>query len=175
MYPRLFDLTGGALLGWALLIVLPTWRVTRWVAASALFPVYLCLLYAVGAIGLLIDSGPGIMRDFGSAGGVIGLLRQPDIALVAWIHILALDQFAGLYVYRDNMRQRYVPLPVQSMVLALTLMLGPLGLLTYLVLRAVRRARSSGPGLRTAVDPFPDGVPEPPVRAQRPPSPGTPS
>jgi ABA4-like protein len=156
MYFRLFDLASPALVAWGLMIVLPSWRVTRWVAGSAVFPLYLCVLYATGALTLLAGSGLGIMRDFGSATGVISLMWQHDIALVAWIHILAFDQFVGLYVYRDNMRGRYLPLPLQSLVLGLTLMLGPLGLLTYLLLRAARRRRACA-GLLAAVDPFPEG------------------
>jgi hypothetical protein len=86
-------------------------------------------------------TGPGIMADFGSAEGVTRLLTNPDIALIAWIHILAFDQVVGMVIYRDNMAHRYVPLPVQSVILFATLMFGPLGFLTYYVLRAWSRSR----------------------------------
>jgi hypothetical protein len=141
MYLTLFNLAGLAIVGWLLLVLLPTWKVTRRLAESAVFPVFLSVLYAAGVIPLLMRTGPGIMADFGTAEGVLGLLRNPDVALVAWIHILAFDQVVGMVMYRDNMAHRYVPIPVQSVLLAATLMFGPLGFLAYYVLRAWSRGR----------------------------------
>ncbi|HEX7239188.1 MAG TPA: ABA4-like family protein [Longimicrobiaceae bacterium] len=141
MYVLLFDVAGWAMLGWLLLIVAPAWRVTRWVARTSVFPVFLSLVYLAGIVPLLMRMGPGMMRDFGSAEGVVGLLADPDLALVAWIHILAFDQAVALMIYRDNLEHRWVPLPVQSVVLAATLMLGPVGFLSYLGLRGLARSR----------------------------------
>jgi hypothetical protein len=139
MYRTLFELAGPAIVAWLLLVFLPRWRVTRRVGESAAFPVYLCVLYAIGLALVLRESGAGFMRDFGSVEGVLGLLRTESIALIAWIHILAFDQIVGLLIYRDNMRHRFVPLPVQSLILAATLMLGPIGFLAYWLLRVTRR------------------------------------
>jgi hypothetical protein len=152
MYRILFDLAGFALPGWLLLIFLPRWRVTRWVAESAVFPVYLAVLYVAGVAGVLAAHGPGMMADFGSADGVVRLLAMEPVALVAWIHLLAFDQVAALVIFRDNMRRRVVPLPVQSVLLFATLMLGPLGFLAYWMLRTARTRR---PGAW--------GEPEPPA------------
>ena len=138
MYRTLFDVAGLAMLGWLLLIFLPGWKFTRRVAETAVFPVYLCVLYLIGIVAVFRELGPGMMGDFGSADGVLGLLRMESVALVAWIHILAFDQVVGLLIYRDNMRHRFVPLPVQSVLLFATLMLGPLGFLTYYAVRTMR-------------------------------------
>jgi hypothetical protein len=163
MHFTVYMLAGYATIAWLLLIVLPAWRVTRQVARSAAFPVYLCVLYAIGVGAIIASSGAGFIRDFGSAEGVIRILARSDVALIAWIHILAFDQLVGLFIYRDNMRHRYVPLPVQSLILALTFMFGPVGFLTYWAIRAARRARhpdSRGVGiLLDASDPFPDRQP----------------
>jgi hypothetical protein len=141
MYLVLFNIAGFAIFAWLLLVLLPTWKVTRWMAETAVFPVFLSVLYTAGIIPLLMRTGPGIMADFGTAEGVLGLLRNPDVALIAWIHILAFDQVVGMVIYRDNMAHRYVPIPVQSVLLAATLMFGPVGFLTYYVLRAWSRSR----------------------------------
>ncbi|HEU0301589.1 MAG TPA: ABA4-like family protein [Longimicrobium sp.] len=141
MYDSLFNLAGIAMLGWLLLILLPTWRVTRWAAESAAFPVFLSALYLLGIVPLLMQTGLGIMADYGSAEGVRGLLANPDVALVAWIHILAFDQLAALFIYRDNLQHRHVPMPVQSVLLFATLMFGPAGFLAYYLLRAWSRSR----------------------------------
>ena len=149
MYLALFNVAGLAMLGWLLLILLPAWRVTRWVAETAVFPVFLSLLYLAGIAPLMVEAGPGIMREFGTAEGVLRLLADPDVALIAWIHILAFDQAVALLIYRDNLRHRYVSLPVQSIILFFTLMFGPVGFLAYWGLRALRRgqerARAAAP------------------------------
>jgi hypothetical protein len=143
MYVRLFDLAGIAIIAWLLLIFLPKWRVTRFVARTAAFPVFICVLYVVGVVPLLMETGPGVMRDFGTAEGVTRLLKRQEVALIAWIHILAFDQLVGLFIYRENMERRYVPLPVQSFILFLTLMFGPAGFLAYYILRLLRRGRAA--------------------------------
>lgn len=142
MYTTLFDLAGYAIYAWLLLILLPKWRLTRWIAETAIFPIYLAVIYAVG-IGLTIaETGFVFMGDFGSAEGVRNLLSQETGAMIAWIHILAFDQVVALLIYRDNMRRRFVPLPLQSLILVATLMLGPIGFLTYVVIRMARQTGS---------------------------------
>ena len=143
MYVTLFNLAGLAAPVWLLLIFLPKWKFTRWLAHSAIVPALISLIYLAG-VGLLVTThGFAFMRDFGSAEGVTRLLARQDIAMVAWIHILAFDQLAGLLIYRDNMEHRYVPLPVQSVILFFTFMLGPVGFLTYFVLRLLRGKRDA--------------------------------
>jgi len=137
-YETLFQLAGFAAPAWLLLIFLPTWKGTRWLARSAVFPVAISVLYVVGVAVLISQSGIAFMRDFGNVEGVTRLLTRPEIAIVAWIHILAFDQLVGLFIYRDNMHHRYVPLVVQSVILFFTLMLGPVGFLTYYLIRAAR-------------------------------------
>lgn len=139
MYRTLFWLAGLAIVAWLPLILAPGWRGTRRLAESAGFPLYLAVLYLAGIVGVLAELGPGIMRDFGNAAGVLALLATESLGLVAWIHILAFDQVVGLLIYRDNMRHRFVPLPVQSVILFLTLMFGPVGFLVYVVSRLAQR------------------------------------
>ena len=143
MYRTLFDLAGLVLLGWIPLVLFPTWRGTRWLARSGAFAVWLAALYAVGILAVLGELGAGIIADFGSASGVLGLLRHDGLALVAWIHIMAFDHLVALYVYQDNMRHRYVPLPLQSVLLVFTFLLGPVGFLGYWLARTARRATAA--------------------------------
>jgi hypothetical protein len=167
MGQTLFALSGPAIIAWVLLIFLPGWRVTRWLAASGLFPAYLAVLYLVGILPLMAADGGGVMQDFTTAEGVVRLLGRPEGALIAWIHILVFDQVVGHLIYLDNMRHRYVPLPVQSLLLFLTLMFGPVGFLGYYAIRALRRPRAATsptppeaggflPWRRPATAPIPD-------------------
>ena len=144
MYVTLFKIAGFAMPMWALLILLPKWRVTQWLARSALVPAALALLYVIGIGALISASGLGFMSEFGTADGVSRLMSRSEIALVAWIHFLAFDQLVGIFIYRDNMHHRYVPLVVQSVILFLTLMVGPVGFLAYYLLRWGRAGTPDG-------------------------------
>jgi hypothetical protein len=152
----LFNLAGPAIFAWLVLIFAPTTRLARWLGETALGPVYLAVLYFLGVAPLMIEGGAGVMRDFGTAEGVTKLLATQDVALVAWIHILVFDQLVGLFIYRDNIKHRYVSLPMQSVLLFVTLMFGPVGFLGYYVLRWVRKVRPYAtqpvPGIATQRD-----------------------
>lgn len=140
----LFNLAGFAIVGWALMILLPGWNFTKRLVNWTAFPVAVSALYVIGLIAVLIETGLGVIADFGTAEGVVGLMAQPDIALIAWIHLLAFDHLVGIYIFRDNFSHDVVPLPIQSLLLFLTLMFGSAGFLTYWIVRVVRR-RGRGP------------------------------
>lgn len=145
LYLTLFNIGGLVVLPWAVMILLPTWRGTRWLASTGIVPAFIAVLYVIGIVALIRQAGFGFIREFGTADGVAGLMAEPSIALVAWIHFLAFDQLVGIFIYRDNMHHRYVPIPVQSVILFLTFMLGPVGFLSYYL---IRWARSGSPGGR---------------------------
>lgn len=141
---QLFALASIALLGWALMIFAPAWRVTRWIVRQELFPVFLILLYAVGLFAIVF-AGPSVSWDFGDVDNVLALLAREDVALVAWIHILAFDHLVGVVIFRDNLTHRYVPLVGQSVILFVTLFFGPLGYLIYYLTRLMRGGQRSDP------------------------------
>ncbi|HJQ10379.1 MAG TPA: ABA4-like family protein [Gemmatimonadaceae bacterium] len=151
MYLTLFKIAGFAAPAWALLIFVPTWRGTRWLARSAIVPAFLCVLYVIGIGAQIIAGGLGFVREFGTAEGVAHLLSQADIAIIAWIHFLAFDQLVGIFIYRDNMHHRYVPIPVQSVILFFTFMLGPVGFLSYYLLRLARSGSLAGRSVEVTV------------------------
>lgn len=138
-YSTLFSMSGIGILGWALMIFFPKWTLTKRAAGSAVFPVYLSALYLAGVVPLIVSAGPRIVMKFGTATGVISLLSDADTALIAWIHILVFDQFVGLLIYRDNMRERLISVVLQSVILFLTLMFGPAGFLLYYLIRVARK------------------------------------
>ena len=98
----------------------------------------LSVTYAIIVIPLmtgLIDGGGS--GDFSSLAGVKGLLSSDGGATIGWIHYLAFDLFVGMWVAR-NADQYGFPRWLQIPLLFFTLMLGPLGLTLYLVLRFFR-------------------------------------
>jgi hypothetical protein len=138
MYELLFSFTGVAMISWLLMIFLPKWKVTYTIVKWAVFPLSLSVLYLVGLAYYIANHGISFVNDFGSYEGVIQLLTVPEVAIIAWLHILAFDQLVGRMIYMENMERRRVHLIAQSICLFLTLMAGPVGYLLYTVLKRKR-------------------------------------
>jgi hypothetical protein len=64
MYRTEFDVAGYAIFAWLLLVLLPSWRITRRIVESAVFAMYLAVLYVVGLVAVLREFGAGFMADF---------------------------------------------------------------------------------------------------------------
>ncbi len=103
----------------------------------------LALAYALIVIPMtagLIDGGSGGSLDFSSLSAIQQLLSSPDGATVGWIHYLAFDLFVGIWVARNADKYgfaRWLQIPI----LLFVLMLGPLGLVLYLLLRFTRHSK----------------------------------
>jgi hypothetical protein len=131
---RLFDVVQWiALPGWLLLAVLPRWRWTQTIAAGLLPAVLACCYIALFA--QYFRQVPEGFGAFGSLAGVKAALSIDGMLLAGWIHYLAFDLFVGCWEVRDAQRIGLSHLLVLPC-LVLTLMMGPVGLLLYLVLRA---------------------------------------
>ena len=66
--------------------------------------------------------------------GVSELLGTADGAAAGWAHFIAFDLFVGRWAYLDS-RERGVPALLTAPILLLTVLLGPIGLLVYLLVR----------------------------------------
>jgi hypothetical protein len=124
---------------WLLMILLPHGRWTKRVMAS---------LWTVGAAALLYATlvVPNLLFLLGqflnpTLGAISTLLGQPQFALIGWIHFLAFDLFVGRWAYLDS-REHGLSAWLVSPILFLILMFGPLGLLLYLVVRALLLRRT---------------------------------
>ncbi len=86
--------------------------------------------------GLINDGGPagGPGADFTTLKGVMALFDAPGGATIGWIHYLAFDLFVGIWAAR-NADRRGINRIIQVPVLFFILMVGPLGLVLYLLLR----------------------------------------
>lgn len=121
---------------WILLAVAPRWRVTEIVAGSGVVTLAIAIVYAVG----MALAWPSAEGDMGSLAGVLKLFSQPLVALVGWLHYLAFDLFIGSWEVR-NARRLGIPHLLVIPCLLFTLMLGPVGLLLYFILRWVHGQR----------------------------------
>lgn len=140
-----------AIVGWAALILAPR----KPLALSAIFygvMGLLCLTYAV-LLGLLLGgladpgaTGEGAAASFTTIEGVRGIFMSDGGTTVGWIHYLALDLFAGLWIARDADAKGFSRL-LQAPVLLLTFVAGPAGVALWLIIRE-RRARKGARRMR---------------------------
>ena len=117
---------------WALMILLPRWSWTGRIIASPLIVLPAVLIYALLVIPAFGEVLPAVAAP--TLGGVRELLGTADGAAAAWAHLIAFDLFVGRWSCLDS-RTRGVPALIMSPVLVLTVLLGPLGLLAYLLIR----------------------------------------
>ena len=133
MTPELLFLicNNGVLPAWILLVAAPSWVWTQKIVHGIWIPILLGGVY----LGVFLTSPP-MPSDggFASLGGVMALFTSPYFALVGWVHYLVFDLFVGAWEVRDAQRRGISHWPVVPC-LVLTLMLGPIGLLAYLLLR----------------------------------------
>lgn len=115
--------------GWLMLLLAPKWRWTQRVAMVTI-PILLALVY----IALFIVNFNGLHLNFKSLGAVEYSFQSPGLVLVGWVHFLAFDLFVGAWIVRDARRLKLLHLAVIPCLL-LTFLMGPVGLLIYLVLR----------------------------------------
>ncbi len=120
------------MLGWVILIFLPR----RWFLLTAIprfiIPFGLSLLYAGLAMSHFFTVEGG---GFGSLDEVAILLGTPEMLLAGWVHYLAFDLFIGgwIAVQADKIGVNRV---IQAPILVATFMFGPVGLATFLAMRA---------------------------------------
>ncbi len=135
-----------ALAGWVALVALPR-KPALLAAVLYLGIALLCLVYAVGLIGILtgwldpLRSGDASVNFF-SIDGVRAIFATDGGVTIGWVHYLAFDLFVGLWIARDADAKAFSRL-AQAPVLIATYMAGPVGLLIWLVVRE-RRARAAG-------------------------------
>lgn len=125
--------SNAAVLGWLLLLIAPDWIATRVVVRSGILPLVLCAAYAV-LIAPLISLD--LLRGFGSLDGVMKLFTDPKLVLAGWVHYLAFGLWLGAWIVSDS-RARGIKHWKILPVLPFTFMLGPVGLLMYMLV--VRR------------------------------------
>jgi hypothetical protein len=118
---------------WLLMILLPHWRWSCCIIASPWIVAPAALLYALLIVPALAGGALAELANPQLA-GIAALLGTPQGATVGWVHFLAFDLFVGRWIYLDSRMQK-ISAWLASPVLFLVLMVGPLGLLAYLILR----------------------------------------
>jgi hypothetical protein len=130
----LFSLCSRSVLpAWACLVFAPRWRWGARLLVPSVLPPIFGGIYLMLAIAHFPRSGDA----FGSLRGIAHFFQDPHLALAGWLHYLAFDLFLGAWITRDAQQHRIPHLAVVPCLL-LTFLVGPIGLLLYLALRAAK-------------------------------------
>jgi hypothetical protein len=120
-------------LAWILLLFFPKWKWTRIIILQGIIPMILGIVY-LSLIILFFGEGEG---DFNSLNGVMKLFTNPWTVTAGWIHYLAFDLFVGSWEVSNSQKlgiKHYLVVPA----LLLTFFFGPIGLLLYHLIRAIK-------------------------------------
>lgn len=115
---------------WILLAIAPKWKWTTRIVPGIIVALLSALYVSLVFQAISFDE----MSNFGSLEGVMALFTKPGAVLVGWIHYLAFDLFVGWFIATDAVKNRIHQLIIAPC-LFFTFMLGPTGLLLYLLIR----------------------------------------
>jgi hypothetical protein len=123
-----------AMVGWiVLLIISPFWsgfdKFLIGIIITLFTIVYVWLIFQV--------FGPGDFEKFGSLNGVMELFTDKTAVTAGWVHYLAFDLLAGIWI-KKNAQKYNIHHLILIPCLLLTFMLGPIGLLLYLLVRLIK-------------------------------------
>ena len=121
-----------ALSGWLILIFLPGW----YSSDKFILGIVITLLSIVYTSLIINHFSLSNLRAFGSLDGILTLFQNPYMLLAGWVHYLAFDLLAGIFIRKNAVIhgiKHWILIPC----LLLTFFLGPVGLLLYLLIRFV--------------------------------------
>ena len=131
---------------WALMIFLPGWSWTHRIVSSPFVAVPPLLVY----VALLVPqfstfAAPIVSPDLPGLAAVLGTDAG---AAAIWAHLIGFDLLVGRWMFLDARERGIHPL-VMAPILVLTILLSPLGFLTYLAVRSLRptRGETGRPGV----------------------------
>lgn len=121
-----------ALSGWLVLIFLPGW----FSSDKFIVGVIITLLAIVYTSIIINHFSIRNVNNFSTVNGVSQLFKNPYLLVAGWVHYLAFDLLAGVFM-RKNAIIHGVSHWVLIPCLLLTFVLGPAGLLLYLLIRFI--------------------------------------
>jgi Domain of unknown function (DUF4281) len=130
---------GFVLVGWLALFLSPLWQ-PRLIQAARIVACLLALAYLAQ---MFTTTQPVQGGSFTTLAGVTALFSLPGNVMLGWTHFLAFDLFVGSWEAEDAAKIGLAHWAV-LIPLALTFLIGPVGLLTYAVIRTIHLWRRHG-------------------------------
>jgi hypothetical protein len=127
---------------WLLMIFAPKWEWTRRAVSSpwsATPPLVFWFIFAIPMFGELL---PAVAKP--TLAGWQDLLAEPAAITFAWAQIIAWDLFLGRWMYLDSRERGIHPL-VMGPLLVVAIMLSPIAMPVYLILRKVLGTKAPAP------------------------------
>jgi hypothetical protein len=123
------------LAGWSALFFAPA-KPSALIGTARSIAALLAVTYSL----LFLATAPqaSVLATNYSLDGVGAFFAHPALRLVGWVHYLAFDLWVGTWEAEEANRIR-LPHGLLLLSLVLTFLLGPVGLLTFLLIRAIRR------------------------------------
>ena len=121
-----------AMSGWLILILIPSW----YQSDKFIIGIIITLFAIVYAWLIFSAFKPADLKSFSSLEGVMNLFTNPKLVLAGWVHYLAFDLLTGLFIKKNSLKHgisHWIIIPC----LLFTFMLGPAGLLLYLLIRFI--------------------------------------
>jgi len=123
---------------WLLLVAGPYSRLTKKLILSMVLPGILAICYLFLAVFVATQ---GIELLDTSLMGFAELAGDPLVFVLGWAHLVCFDLVAGIWMTGDA-RARGIRHRVMIVPYLLTFVAGPVGLLVYLILRAIKLKKS---------------------------------
>jgi len=121
-----------AMMSWLILIIVSPF----WHSADKFLIGVIITLFAIVYTWLIFSAFTITdIKSFGSLDGVMKLFTDKTMVTAGWVHYLAFDLMTGLWIKNNSMKYNISHLLVIPC-LFFTFMLGPLGLLLYLLMRS---------------------------------------
>jgi len=121
--------------GWFLLILIsPCWKNAD---KAVMGVIVLIFAFAYGYFNFANLNDVGGITAFFSYEGVQRVFANAGLQLAGWAHILGFDLAVGVWMYH-NARSYKIKHLVMVPVYLITIILGPLGLLLYMIIRAIK-------------------------------------
>lgn len=123
-----------ALAGWLVLLIISPF----WFNADKLIIGIIVTLLAIVYTWLIAQSfHADDFAKFGSLDGIMELFTNKTAVAAGWVHYLAFDLMLGTWI-KKNAEKQGIPHWVLIPILLCTFMLGPFGLLLYLLVRFIK-------------------------------------
>ncbi len=129
-----------AAFGWALLVLAPQSRLTKKLVLSMVLPAILALGYLILALAV-VSQGVELLDT--SLFGLSELAGDPLIFVLGWAHLVCFDLVVGVWMAGDA-RVRKIRHRLMIVSYLLTFMVGPIGLLVYLLIARTRPENKKG-------------------------------
>ncbi len=123
-----------ALLIWIIIFIFPFSRIYRLLIRSGL----VLGIFALGYMVIMISFFRADPSSLTNLDGVKALLDNEWAFLAGWIHYLAFDLLAGIWILNDSVRSG-IPRGLIILTLIFTFMAGPFGLFLYFIVKSLRK------------------------------------